>query len=110
MMVCGLPANMLAPFFSRNFQFRKFLFTTIIPIIPIMVAFDGAVSVLRSYTTEEIIAMMPPGSRDQFQFEYREAKFRHMPSCKVSMVLITRKSVVPSPTRPDVALEATTAV
>ncbi len=50
---------MLTPFFSGRFTFFKCLITTILPIIPLMIIFDGIVSVFRTYTTEEIMAMMP---------------------------------------------------
>lgn len=50
---------MLTPFFSGRTSLLKVLFTTIIPIIPLMIIFDGIVSVFRTYTTDEIIHMMP---------------------------------------------------
>lgn len=50
---------MLAPFFAGRISFFKILITTIIPIIPLMIIFDGVVSVFRTYTTEEIFQLMP---------------------------------------------------
>jgi hypothetical protein len=50
---------MLTPFFSGRFTFFKLLITTIVPIVPLMIIFDGIVSVFRTYTTEEIMTMLP---------------------------------------------------
>lgn len=50
---------MLAPFFAGRISFFKILISTIIPIIPLMIIFDGIVSVFRTYTTDEIFQLMP---------------------------------------------------
>jgi hypothetical protein len=50
---------MLAPFLSGRISFFKILISTIIPIIPLMIIFDGVVSVLRTYSNDEIIQLMP---------------------------------------------------
>jgi len=91
LMLSGLPVHLLVPFFSRTFGMKKMLFTTIIPIIPLMVAFDGVVSVLRSYTQDEIYNLMPPDSHQTFNFEYKEVRWRYMPLCKATAVFLTRK-------------------
>lgn len=59
---------MLTPFFSGRFTLFKFLITTIVPIVPLMIIFDGIVSVFRTYTTEEIIAMMPEEMKKNWQW------------------------------------------
>ena len=41
----------------RPFRWSRLLFTYLIPLIPLLVLFDGVVSVLRSYTAEEMRAM-----------------------------------------------------
>jgi len=89
-MVLGLPVHLIVPFFAKRFKWSKFLCTTVIPIIPLMVAFDGVVSALRSYTKEEIIAMLPPGSENIFTIEYREVWWRFSP-LKATMFLLVRK-------------------
>lgn len=48
------PMFLIAPLFSRRPTFLKIIFTTIVPVIPLMVVFDGLVSTFRSYTVEEI--------------------------------------------------------
>lgn len=58
---------LLAPFFARNWSWRKFFFTTIIPLAPLMVAFDGCISALRTYKPEEVVAMMPASTREHFK-------------------------------------------
>lgn len=60
---------LLAPFFARRWSWRKFIFTTIIPLAPLMVAFDGCVSVLRTYKPEELGAMIPAFVRHQFTIQ-----------------------------------------
>lgn len=57
---------LLAPFSADNWSWRKFMITTVIPIAPLMVAFDGCVSVLRSYNPNELISMMPMRFRSVF--------------------------------------------
>lgn len=54
---------LLAPFTADRFEWRKLLFCTLLPIVPLLVMFDGCVSVLRTYTTKEIEAMIPPEKR-----------------------------------------------
>lgn len=41
----------------RPFRWTRLLFTYLVPLIPLLVLFDGVVSVLRSYTAEELLAM-----------------------------------------------------
>lgn len=64
--------GMLAPFFSEKFKLKTFLVCTLIPIIPLMLYFDGIVSVLRTHTFEEIMEMFPENEREQFIFEQGE--------------------------------------
>jgi len=48
----------------RPFRWRRLLFTYLIPIVPLLIMWDGVVSVLRTYTVEEvnqIIATVPGG-------------------------------------------------
>ena len=58
---------MLAPFFADRWSWRKFLLCTVLPVAPLMVAFDGCVSVLRTYTAQEITDMIPPALRDEVE-------------------------------------------
>ncbi len=58
-LLSGPFAYMLAPLFASRWSWRKFLFTSIVPILPLMVMWDGVVSVLRTYTASEIKSLVP---------------------------------------------------
>lgn len=59
--------------FTRPFSWVRVLLTYVIPVIPLMVLFDGAVSCLRSYSPaelEELIQSIEPGASScQYQWE-----------------------------------------
>lgn len=61
---------MLAPFFSRRFSLKAFAISTLIPIVPLLVVFDGIVSALRMYRPEEILAMVPEPARSSWKWEW----------------------------------------
>ncbi len=90
LMLLGLPLHLLAPFFAKRFTWPKFLFTTIIPIVPLMVAFDGVVSALRSYTKDEIISMLPQGALEGFDIEFKEVWWGLSPLKATLFTLIRR--------------------
>jgi len=48
---------LLTPFI-RPFRISRLLFTYLIPVLPLMVAFDGVVSVMRTYTPDELRAVI----------------------------------------------------
>ncbi|MBA4387687.1 MAG: hypothetical protein C0404_06875 [Verrucomicrobia bacterium] len=65
--VAGIIFGILAPFFRQGFSWKQFVFSTLIPVIPFMLAFDGVSSALRAYTksdVEEMIASLPPNDFD----------------------------------------------
>jgi len=57
----GLFIGMLSPFFSKQIRPLNVLLCTLIPIVSLMVQFDGIVSVLRTYEPKEILEMLPKG-------------------------------------------------
>lgn len=59
-----------APFFAHKFSLMKFVFTTLIPVIPFMFAFDGIVSCLRTYKEEELMAMIPADLRSRVRTRF----------------------------------------
>lgn len=61
---------MLAPFFADGWSWRKLLFCTILPVIPLLVMFDGCVSVLRTYSVDEVIALIPASKRNDFEIRH----------------------------------------
>ncbi|MBA4387132.1 MAG: hypothetical protein C0404_04065 [Verrucomicrobia bacterium] len=73
--VFNLVPLMLVPFFSKRFSFKKLLITTILPIIPLMIMFDGIVSIFRTYRPEEIIAMIPGNLRNEWRWEQGSCSF-----------------------------------
>lgn len=61
--------------FIRPFKLSRILFTYIIPIVPLFVMWDGAVSVLRTYTPEEMKAMTQQlEGGDQYHWEIGTTK------------------------------------
>ena len=57
MLLSPINVLLLTPFI-RPFKFGRILFTYLIPIIPILVCWDGIVSVLRTYTIKELNGMI----------------------------------------------------
>jgi len=82
--------NMLAPLTAKHFLPQKLLWGTLIPVVPLLVTFDGMVSVLRSYSIDEIKAMLPPGAEDQFVIESGEVSWGRLPFCKSAYFLLSR--------------------
>jgi hypothetical protein len=68
----------LAPFFAKRFSWAKAFVTWVIPVVPLMLMFDGVVSVLRTYDRSEIISLLPDGWDGTFNVAYYEVD---MPSC-----------------------------
>ncbi|MDX2168425.1 MAG: class I SAM-dependent methyltransferase [Deltaproteobacteria bacterium] len=81
LLIAGSPLFVfLAMPFVRPFRWRNLLFTYVIPVLPLMVLWDGIVSCLRCYTPEELrglIAALPP--RDDYSWEVGEAWARGAP-------------------------------
>lgn len=80
----------IAPFFARKFSIGKLLVTTLIPIVPLILLFDGIVSCLRTYTPEEIRAMLPEEMLTMFELSSTRVRIPLTPlACPV--VTIERK-------------------
>lgn len=70
MMAMLLPVYMFVmPLAAPHFTARRLLFSMVIPIIPLMMAFDGVASVLRAYTADEIVSLFPEGARGSFDIK-----------------------------------------
>ena len=50
-------ANLINPFISKQDRLLKGLFTYLIPLIPLMAAWDGLISIVRMYTKEDFKAL-----------------------------------------------------
>jgi hypothetical protein len=62
--------------FIRPFRLSRLLFTYLIPLIPLLVLFDGIVSCLRTYTPRELRAMVGSIDAPGYTWEIGEAKGR----------------------------------
>lgn len=80
--------NLLAPLTTPRFRLGKLLLS---PVTAAMVSFDGLVSALRSYTTEEILAMLPPGTEGTFLIESGEVAWGRLPLSKSSYFFLSRR-------------------
>jgi hypothetical protein len=76
-----LAAVALTPFvilyavpFLRPLRWRTFVFTYLLPIIPIGVLFDGVVSCLRTYSPTELEALVEPLQGNGYTWEVGEAR------------------------------------
>ncbi len=55
--------------FARPYSIQQFIFTYIIPIIPITFAWDGAVSNARTYTLDDLDILLEGLESDQYSWE-----------------------------------------
>lgn len=69
----GLPLNlifgMVVAAFTRPMTIRQFLFSFVIPIIPICFAWDGAISNARTYTMSDMEELTAGLGSDQYEWE-----------------------------------------
>ena len=65
--------------FIRPFSFGRLLFTYLVPIVPILVLWDGVVSSLRTYSIKEMNALIA-GVKDNHLFEWKTGKLPSGPS------------------------------
>lgn len=70
----NVPILMLAPFFAKRFSLWKCLISTLLPLVPLMIVWDGVVSALRIYRPEEILALVPESERSQWTWEWGEQR------------------------------------
>jgi hypothetical protein len=71
MFVWWLSPLVLTPF-MRPFRWSHLLFTYVLPIIPLVLLFDGVVSCLRSYRPEELRAMVEELEGSKYHWEIGE--------------------------------------
>ena len=65
--------SMLMTVVVRPIKLSQLLFTYLIPIIPIIYAWDGQASLMRTYTFEDIISMLPNSSNDNYTWEIKDS-------------------------------------
>jgi hypothetical protein len=64
---------LLAPM-VKPFKWSRMLFTYLLPVAPVVIGWDGAVSVLRCYTPDELLEM---GRSTGDSFEWQAGTYRH---------------------------------
>ena len=75
MMPVQIPAIFLMTPFVRPFRWSRLLFTYVLPLIPLLVLFDGTVSFLRLYTRQELEEVIA-ATRGHEQFEWEIGSLR----------------------------------
>jgi len=67
--------------FMRPFRWSRFLYTYVLPIIPLVLLFDGVVSCLRAYRTEELRELISGLVAPKYRWEIGEhcGTFRGLP-------------------------------
>ncbi len=67
---------MFVPFFAKRWDWRKIIFSTLIPIIPFFLSWDGVVSGLRTYTKKELQDLATKASPDgRIKMDYTEKRY-----------------------------------
>jgi hypothetical protein len=87
--------NWLTPLFTPRFRWAKLLWGMLLPIIPLAVVFDGIVSALRSYTSDEIAALLPEDWDKDFELESGALPWGRSPWMKAHYFQLTRKQRIP---------------
>lgn len=62
----------------RPFRWTRLLWTYLIPIVPLVVLFDGVVSCLRTYTVAELEEFTAESSANGYEWEIGEARAKGM--------------------------------
>jgi hypothetical protein len=60
-------------FFYTPFRWSKLIWT-LIPVLPLLLAFDATVSLLRTYTAEELAALAARAGTDEYRWEVRQSR------------------------------------
>ncbi|MBV8819027.1 MAG: hypothetical protein JO022_11770 [Acidobacteriaceae bacterium] len=76
-----VPLNVLAIMpFARPFRWPYLLFTHLIPVLPLMIFWDGLVSVLRIYSPEQMQAMVSDLQAPDYRWQIGALRVRRIPS------------------------------
>lgn len=86
LMPFGLFAIPLLPFMGKFSLKRLFL----APLVALIGIFDGVISVLRTYTLDEILEMIPAATKDELTIEYKLLPY--LPGTRAYYVAITKKA------------------
>ncbi len=70
---------MLSTPMIRPLRASRFIFTYLLPLIPLVILFDGIVSCLRTYTPKELIALTDKLEANDYQWQAGVAKMGKLP-------------------------------
>ena len=74
----GIPVNILSVLFLtpmvRPVSWQQLLFTYVIPILPLTIAWDGAISNARTYTLQDLDTLLPDDQNHQYAWERNNVK------------------------------------
>ena len=85
--------------FIRPFRWPRLLFTYVVPLIPIMAAWDGVVSSLRCYTADELLALASDADVNGL-YEWKSRRVR-VPRSPTAMTYLIGWPQEDSAQRPD---------
>lgn len=66
--IFGIFFGIAAPFVSGRFTWKRLIFSTLIPVIPVLLVWDGIISVFRAYTREEMETMIASLPENDFKW------------------------------------------
>lgn len=69
----------LAAPFLRPFRWARLLWTYLIPVVPLVLLFDGIVSCLRTYSSAELIELRDKLSANEYKWDIGEDEGRYLP-------------------------------
>lgn len=78
--------------FIRPFRWRRLIFTYPIPILPLLCLWDGLVSCLRTYSTEELRELVRDLASDSYSWDVGELRFPRTP---VKVAYLTGRPAAP---------------
>jgi hypothetical protein len=82
--------------FIRPFRWSRLFWTYLIPIVPLAVWFDGTVSCLRTYTTEELVNLVAD-LKEGFEWEVGTVRSAPLPSRVSYLVALPTSPISPRP-------------
>jgi hypothetical protein len=93
LLVCSAFASSLAfmPFVQPR-RVENFALTYALPILPVAIGWDGFASCLRSYSTEELVAMTKPLNRADCTFRIERVRIPWSPAHVTAVIGLPRAS------------------
>ena len=93
-LIAGPWIYMITPFVSERFSLLKLVLCTLFPVIPLMIFWDGMISVLRMHTPAEIKQMIPSTHREDIEIE--SGYCTYLFGCRATYTWLYRKRRTPS--------------